>query len=724
MSNESSTLKRAGSISRRLQKLPYEKRVCRVEQYPSCLSPDPTYTGLSVEEYADFIHDVGVEVQIVTEVERGYARFPSRMLPAHPHVDQERLPRFLELAHEKDIIVLCYYAMIFNKPLKAVHPEWLMEFIDCGRPPPENQGWFCFNSPHRDWLPDYLIEWMDNLDLDGFYFDDTNWGSHAGRPFYPSCICSYCEELFRRDCGRPIPRKVDFDDPDFRLFVNWRYRKFLDFVLHLGGRMREKYPHVILDHHYYARPTTDWVDGHQLNPLPFGASGDHFFIEAHRSVRETGFIARVARALGPPFCVWRNQIQELPQCTSSYAPFQEPYSPLLHGLEALINGGSSIYGSFGGPAELHRDTMKTVFAELKKRVPYMEGETLKYAALHYSQQSRDFRPSEMAKNTGQEDYAAISQGNVNGTYEILNRSHLLVDVVLDDQLTPEHLSAYRVLFLADSCLSAAQCDAVRQFVEAGGTLLATHETSLLDDFGRRRDNFALADVLGVDYRGPGGSGDLEGVVYVVQDQDLARRFGRVICFPGCQAEVALRPGNHAQVLCTRSSLGGRTPLDDFDPRLNYDSGDPAATLNHYGRGRAIYLSSDVGRGYLENPYPPLRRFVDHLVRRTRPPLEIEAPQAIEVAALRRGANRLLIHLLNNPTPMLPPQPGAEKDVTTFFYLQELDPVRDVRVRFNDLKVQSAYLPLQDLELEVEGEPAAVVVPRVEVHEVLVVDVLD
>ena len=175
------------------------------------------------------------------------------------------------------------------------------------------------------------------------------------------------------------------------------------------------------------------------------------------------------------------------------------------------------------------------------------------------------------------------------------------------------------------------------------------------------------------------------------------------------------------MLCTRSSLGGGAPLDHFDPRLEYDSGEPAATLNHYGRGRAIYLSSDVGRGFLENPYPPLRRFIDHLLRRTPPPIEVEAPQAIEVAAVRRGAHRLLIHLLNTPTPMLPPQPGAEPQVTTFFYLQELEPVRDVRVEFNDLKVESASLPLQNLPLEVKGDPPGVVVPRVELHEVLEVE---
>jgi hypothetical protein len=717
---DSSGVRRVGSIAQRLRELPYEKRVGRVEQYPSCLSHEPNYTGPSVKEYVDFLVDVGIDVQIVGEVERGYARYPSKMLPAHEHVDQERLPEFLELAHEKGIVVLLYYAMIFNKPLKKERPEWLMQFLDFDRPHPENEGWFCFNSPHRDWLPEYLTEWMDNLDLDGFYFDDTNWGSHGGRPFYPSCCCQYCQELFKADTGLRLPSKVDFTNPDFRQFLKWRYRKFLDFVVHLSARMREKYPDIVLDHHYYARPTTEWVDGHQLNPLPLGEIGDHYFIEAHRTVRETGFIAKAARALGTPFCVWRNPIQSLPECTSGYAPYQEPYSPALHGLEAIINGGSTIFGSFGGPIDLHRTACKTVFSILKQRVDYMAGETVKYVALHYSQQSRDFRPSEMPKNLWQLDYSSVAQRNVHGTYEMLNRSHLLFDMILDDQLEEEYLSAYSVLYLANSCLSEEQCDNIRGFVEAGGTVIATQETSLLDEYGQRRDNFALADVLAIDYVSGDCEGDLGGVLYVPHESALADEFGHVVCFAGHQTHISLRSDGKVETLCTRSSLDGDPPLQNFHPSTPHDSGEPAVTLNSYGNGRAFYISSDVGEGFFHNPYPVAQRFIANLVRRTEAPLRVNAPEAIEVTASMRSEKELVVHLLNNPTPMLPMAAG-EEEVTTFFYLRELNPIRDIEISFDGFDLKSARLPLQNRTLEVVGGPATVVVPQVEMHEVILAE---
>ena len=50
---------RVGSTAERLRAKPYRKRLCRVENYPSCLTPTDTPIGVTVEEYADLIDDAG-----------------------------------------------------------------------------------------------------------------------------------------------------------------------------------------------------------------------------------------------------------------------------------------------------------------------------------------------------------------------------------------------------------------------------------------------------------------------------------------------------------------------------------------------------------------------------------------------------------------------------------------------------------------------------------------
>jgi hypothetical protein len=716
-----SAVNRVGSTAQRLKEKSYEKRVCRVENYPSCLLPEETYVSLSVEEYVDLIHEAGLEVQIVAgDWDYGTPRFPSKRLPPHPNVGRDRLPRFLELAHERGILVLTYYPIIYNKLLKKIHPEWLMHFLDDGRLQPENRGWFCLNSPFRDWLPQHLSDFLDNLDLDGFYFDDTNWGSHDDRPWFPGCSCAYCEKLFNEETGLRIPLRVDFSSLDFKKFVNWRSEKLRGFFLHLVRKVKEKHPHAILDFNHYGRPSTDWSDGHPLNPLHLEQVGAHFFVETFGTVRQTGFVSKVARAYGSPFGMWRNVVQSLPECVGSSAPYAEPWSPTLHGLTAMANGGRPQYGGFDGPMPLRRELMRSVFREIKKCVDYIEGETIKYVALHCSQQSRNFYGPPKGY-TETKDFREVRLKGIMGAYEMLNQSHLLVDMLLDEQLHQQRLSAYKVVFLSNSaCLSKAQCDQIRRFVREGGTLIATHETSLFDEWGQKRENFGLADVFGVNYRGLLGGGSIQGIVYVPQDPALSREFGLIISFAGEESEVSLRPEAQVEVLCTRSNLKGERPLDNFDPKVNYDSAEPAVTLCRFGKGKAIYISGGVGEGYHHNPYPMLKRFVARLVGRTQTPIEVEAPRVIEVTAALRGPKELMIHLLNNLTPVIPASTPKE-DITNYFYLEEVNPIRNVRIKLNTFKVKRARLPLQGLSLAVAGDPPRLVVPEIKLHQVVVLE---
>ncbi|MBU4461073.1 MAG: beta-galactosidase trimerization domain-containing protein, partial [Verrucomicrobia bacterium] len=87
-----------------------------------------------------------------------------------------------------------------------------------------------------------------------------------------------------------------------------------------------------------------------------------------------------------------------------------------------------------------------------------------------------------------------------GAYSALMRAGLPVNT-LNRPGFEMALPGHRVLVLANLALmSDAQVDAVRRFVNDGGGLIATHETSLYDEKGRKRPDFALADVFGARHR--------------------------------------------------------------------------------------------------------------------------------------------------------------------------------------------------------------------------------
>ena len=147
------------------------------------------------------------------------------------------------------------------------------------------------------------------------------------------------------------------------------------------------------------------------------------------------------------------------------------------------------------------------------------------------------------------------------------------------------------------------------------------------------------------------------------------------------------------------------------------------TLNHFGKGRAFYITADVGSGFVHNPYPLLKRMVANLVRRTPAPIDFEAPQAVEVTAAVRDSGELMVHLLNNPMPFIPPSVSGEHISTCHFH-EEIIPVRDLGIRVNGMKIKSATLPLHNRTLEVSDDLTYVRVPEVELHEVVLLELAD
>ena len=114
------TVNRVGSIAERLKELPYEKRVCRVEQYPSfCRGPEDETPDHIIEEYVDLIHEAGVEAHICQSTHnRGTPMYPSKMLPPHAGHEKFALPKFLAAAHEKGINAVGTSKRIFTSHSK------------------------------------------------------------------------------------------------------------------------------------------------------------------------------------------------------------------------------------------------------------------------------------------------------------------------------------------------------------------------------------------------------------------------------------------------------------------------------------------------------------------------------------------------------------------------------------------------------------------------------
>jgi type 1 glutamine amidotransferase len=334
--------------------------------------------------------------------------------------------------------------------------------------------------------------------------------------------------------------------------------------------------------------------------------------------------------------------------------------------------------------------------------------------------------------------------NVVGTFRAVTESHLPVTVIEDWQLTPEALAREAVLILPNTaCLDDAQVAAIDAWVREGGGLVASLDTSLCDATGDSRGNFALADLLGVDHRGPATSaaGDAAAALdvnfakslpadwhekrrgvfqwrfapgsFLLDDAKLAAWVGTdPVTFKGPAVRVQPREGT--EILATILPEGAATPL-------------PAVTARRHGKGRVVYLAAGVDAAYWQYPYPYERLVITSAIRWAAgetAPVEIEAPMCVHATVRRQSlANRLVVHLFND----INTTGGHALPVDDVPLREETLPIHGIRVTFRPgTPIKRAHLEPGGIPLEIDSSGAApvVIVPTLDVHAIVVAELAE
>jgi beta-galactosidase GanA len=185
-----------------------------------------------------------------------------------------------------------------------------------------------------------------------------------------------------------------------------------------------------------------------------------------------------------------------------YGPDSFPPQEVLRRMLLAMTYGARPSMALAQPATLQDATYASLH-EIARREPWITHvQPEPWAALLLSDTTRVFYGRESGRV--EERYLA----NVLGAFRTGVEEHLPVTVINEWDLNADDLSRYKVLILPNTaCLSAAQAQTIREFVQKGGGLVATLDTSLCDEMGEPRKDFALADVFGVHYRGiPQGEG--------------------------------------------------------------------------------------------------------------------------------------------------------------------------------------------------------------------------
>ena len=226
-------------------------------------------------------------------------------------------------------------------------------------------------------------------------------------------------------------------------------------------------------------------------------------------------------------------------------------------------------------------------------------------------------------------------------HEALIAQHIQYDVIRLDR----DISAYKCIVLAEqTALSDAEVDKLRDYVAAGGTLIAAGNSSLFDETGAPRGNFALADVFGVDHAGSVPAD----FIYLRLDKASLQASVTPQVILADQTGVAVTLKGGRQLGTVAEPEARRTDATTVlwgDAPPDWAHSHPGLVENSFGRGTARYLAFPPKCDGLPNLW--IKRLVGILVDDavSENLLTTNAGPGIEIT-LNRQAGRLVLHLCN------------------------------------------------------------------------------
>ncbi len=584
----------------------------------------------------------------------------------------------------------------------------------------------CNLGPWGDYLIDLCAELVADYEIDGYSFDGN---------YHPSiCYCPACKSAYRRDTKRAIPAKVNLDDIAYREYLVWRGERLEDHYLRLQQKIKKARPEAVV---------MSWTVnagryGHFLySPRAMPTHLNRFFDLPMQEwwLDETNLGASIVPTFGATYL--RATVGDRPSAAEPYLmsrgnpygtdsfPAHERHARCLLALTC----GNVLAESMGWAGHDPSDDFRAV-AQVEK---YLTRTTrLPWAGLLVSEQTRQFY--------AYKDIAERFLPAPLGAFRAASEEHLPLTILNDWDITRETLARHAVVVLPNAAaLSDAQANALREYVRGGGGLVASGESSLCDELGRPRRDFALADLFGVSFRGrPGAPQERppldENFARTLDENYWKQRVGVVTLTWG---KHELCQDARLQELVPHGSVRFRGPLvqvsepakkDEVVIRMKLEGQEkaaplPAAILRQVEKGRVVYFPAMVDAALWSYSYPYQRRLFARALAwaaRETPAITVRAPLCVHVSHFTQndqGKQRVILHLFNGVnTTAHHGVPAAEVPLR-----EEVLPIHGIEVAFHRQAPKTFFCEPGKRAVQVcqEGTTTIVKLPILETYTLLI-----
>lgn len=605
-----------------------------------------------------------------------YAYYPSKY-PLHHRPEalggRDLYGELAYAAHEDGLVVLA--RMDSNRAHEAFfneHPDW---FARNAQVDPIRNGEYyvsCINSPYyEEYLPDILREIIERTHPEGI--TDNSW---SGLDRDTICYCNHCKRRFQEKSGKDLPKERDWDEPGYRDWILWNYERRLE-IWDMNNRVSKEAggPDCLwlgMNHGTITGQCRQFRDyksiceRSEIVMLDFQSRSDRDGFQ-----RNTEMGKLIHGLLG-----WDKLIPESmpmyqmgrPTFRLSSKPEPEARMWMLAGFAGGIQPWWHHVGAYHEDRRMYR-TAEPILQWHKINEKYLVNRRpIATVGVVWSQQNTDFYGRDNPEELVDRPWRGFTQALVRARIPYLP---VHVDQIEDDRTNFSVLVLPNVAAMADR-----QVDAIRRFVQSGGGLIATGETSLYNEWGEARPDFALADLFGVQggksFRGVDESGsrlgDTQHTYLRLIPELRARVYGPHI---GNEPPISgerhpvLKGFDETDLLPFGGSLQPLTVNDKVNVLLTFipsfpmyppetawmrepKTNIPGLILNESGKGLVAFLPADIDRRFANDNLPDHGDLLANLVRWAAKgdiPLEVEGRGLID-CELYQQAGRIILHVVN------------------------------------------------------------------------------
>jgi len=605
---------------------------------------------IDYEEYFAQIKRTGAECLIFqVKTAHGAAFAPTQVGFTNPTMSGDLFGEIVRGTKAAGLEFISYYNVILSWDLWRVHPEWSQIGRD-GQP----LRMFLYpcscmsNDQFRAHVCAHMAEVTRNYPIDGWFLD-LQYFSPQG------CFCDACKAKFSTRFGYEL-------EPDGFSVPQWHD------LLTYQVDMREEFIHATQEACDAERPGLSWSWNGCGSPFSISDTldeGAHYLsTEAHPpEYLHADHATRYCEALGKPFTLF------MPESQGSWGDWTITTPETIKGLSAIAlaqNGALNVNhvpypcGDWGGKVPtVIWDTIKETFDFVAEReaLCHSTSPVPVVGVLHSASNARLLQAMSRAGKGGYHGGATYS--NEHAIAQLLMETHIPWEIRLDN-LTLQDMQRYELLVLP--CMPHVGEDLaqrLRAYVSSGGKLLANYRASLMGPAGEALDNFALADLLGVDFH--------QDSPYSISYLDrLAPLFGGVPEMPLVIKDTSsgeMNPQNHTLQCSLREGAEALAWLVDPIIESDFETGHfvyhdhappgfrtdyPGLVLNQYGDGLVAYFPVPFFGGYARKKCPFLKGLFRALVcdrLGVSSKVRITGPRSVK-CSLREDDQGWLLHAIH------------------------------------------------------------------------------